>query len=408
MKSLINIVTVGVSYLYFNRQYFKYTETSMYGKSVGRCYVIFTFLINYSLFVLCSMLRLHLVVNWLAFFLALCIETLILYRRNFKKCIYLAVSGMVISLAANIFFRSMVAMVMNVPLTYLDNNLSDANIKRYPIFLGFLLTGLFFKGVRQSKLASKQNVIFDDRSNFNFLIVLMLILYAYLMLSLLLYYTDGDHIFLKLWGMKSGLFVMTGYYLAWVYTVRMSQLNLYRRENTLARQNLISQKYEEKRIENLAYTDALTGFYNRQYAEECLSSHIESAGDSYCVCFVDVNGLKLVNDHYGHAEGDRYLLLTAQMLETVVRQDQDLLIRYGGDEFLLILSGIKVLPAEERLELVNERLKKKEDSADYPYRMSVSYGLVAGNADSDVKELIKEADARMYDFKMSQRSNKRS
>ena len=123
------------------------------------------------------------------------------------------------------------------------------------------------------------------------------------MLNLLIYSVPGNILVLKLRGVKSCVFSLIGVYLAIRYAARISRLSQYRVLNREVREAL-------KRI---ASTDPLTRCPNRQRAETVITRWLE-AGKSFCLCFVDLNGLKRVNDTQGHELGDLYLLTVVQTL----------------------------------------------------------------------------------------------
>ncbi|MGI9860188.1 diguanylate cyclase [Moorella naiadis] len=96
------------------------------------------------------------------------------------------------------------------------------------------------------------------------------------------------------------------------------------------------QREWERRIVHLSYHDALTGLYNRRYAEEWLQDAANTVKLPVAVIMADVNGLKLANDVFGHEEGDRLLKMAAEVLQGCLRAG-DVICRWGGDEFLLLL-----------------------------------------------------------------------
>ena len=107
------------------------------------------------------------------------------------------------------------------------------------------------------------------------------------------------------------------------------------------------------------------------------------------LAFVDVDGLKAANDSGGHAAGDRMLRAVADALRAKLRA-HDLIIRYGGDEFVCAVSGLTAADAATRLRLVNVALEA------LPERASVTVGLAELAADESPAELVARADAALY------------
>jgi diguanylate cyclase (GGDEF)-like protein len=120
-----------------------------------------------------------------------------------------------------------------------------------------------------------------------------------------------------------------------------------------------------------------------------LIAKTKRTAESVLIAFVDVDHLKAVNDTEGHAAGDRLLLGVANMLRTTLRP-YDLIIRYGGDEFVCAISGLTLEEATRRLALVNARLAKT------PEQGSVTVGFAALRASDSTDTVIARADAALY------------
>lgn len=136
--------------------------------------------------------------------------------------------------------------------------------------------------------------------------------------------------------------------------------------------------------------DTLTGLYNRNFFERWhpkIVSQAERAGVDLVVVSIDVNGLKKTNDRSGHAAGDKMIKSLARLFLKTVR-DSDLVIRMGGDEFLLILWNSQLEGAEKMLGRVLEKAEEKE--------LSFSYGLALAEKGKNIMGKIEEADAKMY------------
>lgn len=152
----------------------------------------------------------------------------------------------------------------------------------------------------------------------------------------------------------------------------------------------------EKKIIKLSYHDALTDLYNRRYVEEWLGNPLNASRLPIAVIMADVNGLKLANDVFGHAEGDRLLKTAAMVLQESSRPG-DLLCRWGGDEFLLLLPHTDLNAAEEIAQKIKEKISRQSAG-----KIQLSIALGCGVID-DFKhyyEAIIEAEERMYRHKL--------
>ena len=393
------LLLVSLTYFFYNFYFFPYVSIVMDMPRVKTRYILVTFVINYAVFILCTIIELHLIINWYIFFICLFVEVSLLCRGDRQRNIMVALSGVLVGLALNLFFRNVTAIIMKVPLSAFDNNFSlPGNAKQYPIALGFLCAGLWLFTVTHQQKNMKMQVVLKDKKSLKFFLILVLTMYGYLCLNLLVYYAPGDYLVLKLWELKASAVVMIGYYLALSFSYRMSRLEQFRAENYQAKLNLEMGKREEERLYSIAYQDQLTGCGTRQHAVDVLAEALEK-GERFCLCFIDLNGLKTVNDELGHSFGDQYLYTVAQILRSHFRKHSDRLFRYGGDEFILMVYQTDSLDVRERMAEVGAELSASSESLKNPYRMSVSFGLVNSTDYHDVDEMITEADRRMYEYK---------
>ncbi|RHS93790.1 diguanylate cyclase domain-containing protein [Erysipelatoclostridium sp. AM42-17] len=140
------------------------------------------------------------------------------------------------------------------------------------------------------------------------------------------------------------------------------------------------------------YTDILTGCYSRRYYEEVVK-HIDTID---AIAMIDGDNFKHINDHYGHAVGDLALQHMASAIKSCIRDD-DLLIRYGGDEFILVFQNMVQETFKERLNIILNTVKN-ETINDYPdIHLSVTIGGVHGV--HHVSDALKQADDLMYQGK---------
>lgn len=163
----------------------------------------------------------------------------------------------------------------------------------------------------------------------------------------------------------------------------------------------------DKRLKDLASLDSLTGVLNKRAGFDILSDTIKEAvlgKSNFAICFMDVDNLKLVNDKYGHKAGDEYLSKLAQILLSVLRRN-DYVIRFGGDEFLLVLKHCNESNAISIMERVKEKLAELFKTFDVP--TDISYGLAEFDPNNPLSadELINIADENMYKMKNEHKSN---
>ena len=170
----------------------------------------------------------------------------------------------------------------------------------------------------------------------------------------------------------------------------------------------IGYSFEQKRrlvgkLQEFALVDELTGLHNRRGFLTVTQKQLESAqreGKRALLLFIDVDGLKHINDNYGHDEGDSALKLVGQVLKSTFR-GSDIVARIGGDEFVAFLPGCPGEFAQLVLHRLRAKTEAMADERQSPYRLSLCVGAAEFDPSMPVQleKLVDEADRRMYGAK---------
>lgn len=176
---------------------------------------------------------------------------------------------------------------------------------------------------------------------------------------------------------------------------------------------LLESEVEEKKkiaakLQHLANHDPLTGLPGIRLCMDRLSQALANAERSHETCaimFLDVDYFKVINDNYGHRCGDKALKIIAERFQDVVRK-VDTVARIGGDEFLVILSGIRNTDIVERVAAkLIEETSQAVSIGSHDFNLGLSIGIALYPADgSDADELIRSADNAMYQAKKNGRN----
>ncbi|WP_395453869.1 EAL domain-containing protein [Acidovorax delafieldii] len=166
--------------------------------------------------------------------------------------------------------------------------------------------------------------------------------------------------------------------------------------------DLTLQHAAQKRIEELAYSDALTGLPNRLLLSQRVDTAIQGARQSdtgFAILFLDMDRFKIINDSLGHPFGDRVLQLVAERLQTCLRQT-DMLCRLGGDEFVIYLHGGDASVAESVARRILDDMLKPFmlDSMGFSIQCSIGIALYPQDG-ATLDDLIKQSDTAMYRVK---------
>lgn len=144
----------------------------------------------------------------------------------------------------------------------------------------------------------------------------------------------------------------------------------------------------------MSYHDALTNAYNRGYFDEHLAYHEEKSTYPYSMIVLDLNDLKKTNDQYGHRRGDAFLVALASILQTVVETNDDKVIRYGGDEFVVLLPD---KPYKQTLVLVDLIKTRIDKTVINELSLSVALGVATRKTHEEpLTDVFDRAEADMY------------
>ena len=151
------------------------------------------------------------------------------------------------------------------------------------------------------------------------------------------------------------------------------------------------------KIEELAVTDELTGLYNRRYLMRMLEQQRAMSnreGSPFVIAFIDLDNFKQVNDQHGHLIGDQVLKQFSILLQESVRE-VDLVARFGGEEFVLLLNGVELATARlvvERIRSLVERMRFSE----HQLQTTTSIGITQYRDTESIEQLIQRADHLLY------------
>ncbi|MBA7525518.1 hypothetical protein ES705_17669 [subsurface metagenome] len=166
----------------------------------------------------------------------------------------------------------------------------------------------------------------------------------------------------------------------------------------------IERKRTEEGLKKLVHYDPLTGTYNRGYGLELLQRQVKIAKrskTSFLLAYTDLDNLKRINDQFGHEEGDKAITQMANLFQSILRE-VDIIIRMGGDEFLLVFpdSSLKEIPIIEKR--LYDKLALQDQVSHKSYKIGFTVGFSCYNSEhpKSIEELMRIADQKMYKNKI--------
>jgi len=166
-------------------------------------------------------------------------------------------------------------------------------------------------------------------------------------------------------------------------------------------EQMVSERTQEltqalKKIEMIAVTDNLTGIYNRRKFDEVLAYEIQRTkrfGEPMSIVLGDIDRFKKVNDRHGHLVGDEVLKIISRLFQNNLRQ-VDVVARWGGEEFIVLLPGTAGTEAVTTAEKLRQLVKKSQN--DYHVFLTMSFGVAEYLSGDSVDTLLKKADLALY------------
>ncbi len=159
-----------------------------------------------------------------------------------------------------------------------------------------------------------------------------------------------------------------------------------------------SLRLTQEKLKTMATRDLLTGVFNRNYFNEVIKKEVERTkryGKKLSIIVVNIDNFKKVNDEYGHLHGDGVLRECALILNRSIRAS-DILIRFGGDEFLIVMPETDCKEGDALVSRINKYISDwNKEYASSDYSLSLSLGCAVFEEGKDLMDVIKEADSSM-------------
>lgn len=173
---------------------------------------------------------------------------------------------------------------------------------------------------------------------------------------------------------------------------------------TIFSYEITDRKKYESSILYLSYNDALTGLYNRRFYSERIEELKDDMFNPVSVILCDINGLKIMNDAFGHTAGDDLLIEVSNLLKQIF-SDKGYVCRIGGDEFVVFLPNTELHSAQYYIEKMKRSLEKKSL---HGMSISVSFGVSVKKTEDDIHDILRIVEEQMYKNKLFEVTSHRS
>lgn len=358
--------------------------------------------INSLIFILTHAASMGMVGNWMMVLPVFYVELRLLMKVRPWLAAGLALTAVICGLGTVLLYRAVLAIVLDLPLYAFNDLLNPEHQWVFlPVVLSFLTSSFLFHRYASSRKLQSLCYLLSGKHQVRFLMASMVLTLLFLAMQAYLYdnynETAGD-LRTKLWSLIACIYISAGYFFALRYALRVSTLYYMSDRNAVMQKDLNQRAMEEEALLETIEVDELTGVLTRQAGEQQLRE-LQVHRTSACLCMVDLDGLKFVNDNLGHSQGDVYLREAAEAMSRSCRQGRDVVCRYGGDEFLVAFVNTALTDARQRMESVARTLEQRAENLSFP--MVLSYGVVSWEPGESWASALARADREMYTMKVA-------
>lgn len=392
----INALIFFLLLLLYNYAMFAY-NSFIYMPRMELWKIIFlTSIINSLLFIIPQAIHIDNIGPMVLYVICYAIQFNYIYKKNFLSCLFFSMAFMLNLYGIGLMSGGVISLVVPGSLAV---HRTDSVLRMITTIFSLLPAILEIVIIRAVIKKEKIDRFLSHRKSVQMAVLIMGIVFLYSLTVINVNnYQMIDDIRIAVLNIKVGLICITGFLIAIGYGYIFAIMNLYQKQ--FENYATLIQK-EQESIHELSLTvqkDSFTGLYLRDVAIERMQFYKKNSMQFYTI-FVDMDGLKTVNDIYGHNEGDFYI---QQVVEILKRNFIGTIVsRIGGDEFLITGTSYDLDTPLQNTLMLYEEVKAIKVKNDKHYNTSISYGLV--NIDEtarfDVENIIKIADERMYEFK---------
>ncbi|NFO09729.1 GGDEF domain-containing protein [Clostridium botulinum] len=400
---ILLVIISFLSILMYNLQMFFYSETIINRRFQGKNPYVIASIINLILIYLMLYLELPISMLYLTLIYILFIEFFILYDEKIGAIffgsgtfiLHITVLRMLVLSMFSIIFDCSVYGVIKNKILYL-----------FSIVISTLLLSIFlivFKSIIKSE---NLKLIVKNKYQLKYLNMSLLIKNIYIVIISMLYNRNSSNDVVSVFILSTSIMILLVLYNLLNRTIKIAVMDEYKRKSMDLENELIRNKESQKQLESIVFFDELTGVYNRRFAMLELE-HLVNNDEEFSICFIDIDGLKYVNDLLGHNEGDEYIKTIADIISSEFCGN-DKVCRVGGDEFLVLLPHCNEKLALNKAKDLFDKVTYHSENIKKEYVLSISYGVTHGNVNKDMSptEIINLADKNMYKFKNSRKKSR--
>ncbi len=331
----------------------------------------------------------------LAFIAVYTIEFKLLFSQSYVKTFFGTISFALNLFAMRTILLSSISLIKQIPVS---EAVQDVDVRLLVTLITLFLRPFTIR--RAMKTINKDQIfmIFSNKNNLLFSLGILTLTFAYQLATSILLDVHTTSLNITVYLLGVGIFCLGIYIGTMAHAYEFSKLHLQQKIFKRLKDKVKKEAKQLKELKTAANIEPFTQTYNRKAAEEKLTAFV-TAKEKFYIIYIDIDGLKIANDKYGHEEGDFYIKAIAELLLSIF--SNEFVARMGGDEFLIIGTIDDEYEIAKKVLMCYENSKNIASNFEKPYETSISYGIVEANKRNTLsaQELLSIADKKMYDFK---------
>lgn len=342
---------------------------------------------------------LFMIIFWVVIF----IEMKFIFNDTWLKNLFGSFCFAINFFSSKLILVSIYSLIFNIPLFYIVKDFRFIVMSLSIVFILKLISITLFRKIFPIKYI---HMIITDKNNIKFCVLIVGSVYIYLTINTYLLYIHDYFNLVNVLNIKIGICATIAFFASILYGYIFSKLQLYVIKAESIEKEIMEDKLIIEKLKSEVMYDSFTSCFKRDFIEEELDKLLKEKV-AFCVVFIDIDGLKITNDTYGHDEGDFYIKAVSNILNSEFKGN--LIGRMGGDEFLIILKNIDIYTTMKYIVRCYEMVENIHKLYKKPYQTSISYGVVEVTLNNKLskKEIIDLADSYMYNFKKSRKKNRK-
>ncbi len=348
----------------------------------------------------------NVIYEWLlmiVYFIFICLQLKLIYNDEWIKNIFVTLCFGVNFFAIRLIYMCIYSLIINTTVYQVSKNFE---IMIIITILSLITVSIYLLPFIILTPIKYIHMIIAEKNNLKFCISILSSMYLFLMLLMKYLYVDKASYLMIIFCLNASICSIIEFFVIMLYSYLFSKLQLYVVKAENIEKEIKEDEIVLKKLEDEANYDYFTSCLKRDSVYKKIDSILEGI-PFFCIVFIDIDGLKITNDIYGHDEGDFYIKAVAEILNSEFVGK--VIGRIGGDEFLVVLEHTDIYATMKCVIRCFERVENLSKIFNKPYSTSISYGVIEVSPDNKLSrdEIIKLADEQMYNFKKLRKKNRK-